>query len=233
MKPTIISILGLVLLSAASARYGVADDKAPKEFYPKDYSNRVGDSQAGADGIVAAPTETPASEIAPEAETTEPAPSAGAEGTPTPTPTKALITPVPGQPYKVNYIGAVLNSLDFAHFEAALNEVVDVVTKYDLAYGKFYTVGDFKSVPKVQTTVFKIISRGGEVLVKGAAPDKYPVRLSPSWIIGTPDGEFLLEATGPLDDNFNSSGQFVDRLAKLEVTPTPDATAPNEVELEN
>ena len=207
-------LLALLFVLFACFEITAADDRIPKEFYPKRYSERVGDGQEIPDIAVPTPTETPQTNPSHSQDTVD-------QETPTPSPTKPLMTPIPGQPYKVNYIGAILNSLDFAHFEASLNEVTTVVTKYDLAYGKIYTIGDFKSVPKVQQLVFKIVTRGGEVLVRGSAPDKYPVRLSPSWIIGTPDGEFLLEATGALDDNFNSSGEFVDRLAKLELTPTP------------
>lgn len=114
---------------------------------------------------------------------------------------------------KVTRVGAILNTLSVDHFREKLNELVEVLDKYDLDGGIIYTLGNIHNLSKVEE-VSLVVVRGAIVEAVEELPEKYEqVTLSPTWILETAEGDILLEAVGPLGNHLNSKGEFIDRRA--------------------
>jgi hypothetical protein len=120
----------------------------------------------------------------------------------------------------VQAVGAILNSIDSAHYLKSLEQLTELAISRDLNIGTVYALGDLK-VASENPYVGKIIARGGIVHIVSNVPKGYPVSLSPTWIVKTAEGEVLLEAVGTLDKYFNKRGEFLDREKR---SPLPAGT---------
>lgn len=120
----------------------------------------------------------------------------------------------------VQSVGAILNSLDSAHYLKSLEQLTELAISRDMSIGKIYALGDLK-VASENPYVGKIIARGGIIHIVSNVPKGYAVSLSPTWIVKTAEGEVLLEAVGALDKYFNQRGEFLDRERR---NPLPAGT---------
>lgn len=128
--------------------------------------------------------------------------------------------------HKVLAIGGILNALDKEHFQAKARELLDVVERHDLDVGFIWAIGSFDNLTTVPE-MLNLVARNGVVELAEAPPEKYAsVKLSPTWIVRTPDGDIVLEGTGPLAQHLNVRGEFVQKgSAEAVVTPTTTAEA--------
>ena len=135
-------------------------------------------------------------------------------------------TPTPSnyKTYKVVALSAIVSTMDAQHLESVLGELKDVAVKYDYPIHNIWAPGDLRALEAAQAKFLPIIARGATVSFSNV-PKRYQATLSPTWIIETTEGEFVMEATGPLAENFDELGQFVDIPRKVtEITPIPTPT---------
>jgi len=147
-----------------------------------------------------------------------------ADATPTPD-TEQKIPPIP-----VHSIAAIFSSASKEHLIACFKELTDVAIETDRLIDQVYTIGDMRNLDAARPYLLKMIGRNGQVQVSDELPKKYrEVKMSPTYILKTEKGEIILEAAGPLIDNFNNKGEFVDKHSPSErfftPVPTPSPTA--------
>jgi len=123
--------------------------------------------------------------------------------------------------YKVISVGGILNALDKVHFQEKARELLEVVERHDLDVGFIWAVGSFDNLTTVPE-MMSLVARNGVGELAERTTEKYAtVKISPTWILRTPDGDIVLEGTGPLAQHFNVRGEFVRKgSAEAVVTPT-------------
>jgi hypothetical protein len=136
--------------------------------------------------------------------------------------------------HKVLSVGGVINAVDKAHFDEKLKELLEVVDRYDLNVGFIWAIGSVQNIMNSPNALF-LVARQGVIEAAEEAPDHYNIKRSPTWVLRTPKGEILLEATGPLAAHFNMKGEFVEkpnemRVAREEDVPQPSPGAATEGE---
>ena len=99
---------------------------------------------------------------------------------------------------------------------ASVKELSDTAVKHDLGIGEIFAIGNVTTAFDTSQDLLRVFARGGAISIRSTVPEKYKVKKSPSWILYTREGEILLEATGPLANNFNQKGEFIDKNAHLE-----------------
>lgn len=109
---------------------------------------------------------------------------------------------------QVTSIGAVINGEDYTHAESALIQLREVSDKFRIPLDVVFYIGGINYLVKSKST-FPIIERGANVKVRDKPPTEFPVKLSPTWLLHTAKGIYMLEGTGPLDKSINQRGRFV------------------------
>ena len=195
MDRIISAVLILTSLFVGTLAFSQDNTTAPKKFYEKGYVTkplvRPGENRGSTESASAKhPADASNSQASPEPEIELP----------------------PTLP--VQSISAVINGIDHDHFEKCLTELVQVLTKYDLRFGHLYSFSDPRIIGELMqqkpSKLFNLIARGGEINLI-SAPMRYNTTTSPTWILETEKGEIVLEATGPLANNFNSKGEYIDK----------------------
>ncbi len=135
---------------------------------------------------------------------------------------------------KVKSIGMILNFADIEHGRQKLEETYDVAKRYNIPLGKFYVLLDANNYMETNRDTMALLARGADVKFKDRLPNRYKkVRLSPTWLIQTEVGEYILEAPPSLGRFFNGKGEFLeprveqsdDDLSEEAVdTPSPSAS---------
>jgi len=110
----------------------------------------------------------------------------------------------------VQSIGAILNGLDKAHYETQLTILFEVAERYDFNLGPIYAIGASSHKDDLGR-YFPLILRGAKIEYPTEPPEEYDVSMSPTWLINTKKGQYVLEATGTLDRYFNSRGHFIEK----------------------
>ena len=131
--------------------------------------------------------------------------------------------------HKVLSIGGVINAVDKTHFDAKLKELLEVVERYDLDVGFIWAIGSVQNLMSSPEALY-LVARQGIVEAAEAAPEHYKIKMSPTWVLRTPEGEILLEATGPLAGHFNMKGEFVEKPNEMRVSRDVAAPALKPVE---
>lgn len=198
--------------------------QTPKDFFDQDFVNRGQSSRSPAVADERPPL-VKSREAAPASQPTQAAESQTAAPLGPVKPAVAGNYPA----YKVKWLGAVLNSLDTPHFQAGLDELVRAAIAHDFMLHEVYAIGRVPEQAAIDRLLPKLAIRGGALKIKAAAPPEYKVSRSPAWLIGTDSGMFILEATGALEDCFNSKHEFVDKFALrreliVPLEPTPVAS---------
>lgn len=147
----------------------------------------------------------------------------GAEPTPTPAPPVEGALTAGDRVLDVLSVGAILNAMDKAHYHEKLSELSDTLVRHDFDAGPIYALGSY-TIALESSELIPLVVRGATVSVLDVPPSPYhEVRTSPTWIVRTKEGDFLLEATGPLRKHFTQRGQFIDR--QLDTGPAMRAGA--------
>ena len=131
--------------------------------------------------------------------------------------------------HRVLSIGGVINAVDKTHFDAKLKELLEVVERYDLDVGFIWAIGSVQNLMSSPEALY-LVARQGIVEAAEAAPEHYKIKMSPTWVLRTPEGEILLEATGPLAAHFNMKGEFVEKPNEMRVSRDVAAPALKPVE---
>lgn len=126
-----------------------------------------------------------------------------------------------GSGLEVQSVSLIVNALDEKHFKQSVKELTDLAGATGVHAKTVYAVGNLDSLlpksftlaglalnPKEQPALLLGLYGGNLALVE-EPPRQYPVQRSPSWIITTAQGEYILEAVGPLHNYFNKKGQLV------------------------
>ncbi len=130
-----------------------------------------------------------------------------AEGQASPqTPT---ITPPPGGRYQVSWLGMIINANDQDHFFTEINSFLEFAIEHDYDLGPIYAVGKDFSSPAMNKVTALVDGRGGGLFFSAEPPAEYQVSKSPAWIIGTKDGQYLIEGVTNFQKYFNSSGELI------------------------
>jgi len=192
----------LIVILFILARAVTADERhAPKKFYSKDFPNQQMGEKVN-DELQATHS------VSPPADYSEPA--AVVKGSKDQEYADATDKAGPKEEsVKVFAIGAILNSTEPTHYKDSLQELSEIALKFDLALSEIFTIGDIRHIQLDPGTNMKLLARGGTIGVHSEVPKKYPVKLSPTWIVKTEKGEVLLEAAGPLNKYFNDKGEFL------------------------
>ena len=119
----------------------------------------------------------------------------------------ALPNNTPGIPIK--WIGAVLATQDQQHFQNSVNDLIMNSDKYDLSLGEITLVGPPKGLSGKTDLIMALTVREAGTSFRSKPPEEYKIERSPTWIIGTAEGEILLEGAGPLSRFLNDKGEFV------------------------
>ena len=110
----------------------------------------------------------------------------------------------------IDWVGLIVNGIDEEHYVKTLNELFETVTDRKLGVGHVYTIGGFIK-PDIEKIKLKLMVRGGG-FQQDTLPDKYSKGTqSPTWIVATSDGEYLLEGLGPLKRYISTNGKFIER----------------------
>lgn len=141
--------------------------------------------------------------------------------------TKADV-PVEENGVEVVKIGGYLDARDAKGFEANINDLKDVASKYDLAIGDLYGVGNYGWLFNRPDIVFMITARNGNPRIAHSVPKELNISSSPAWLVTTKHGTIILEGTGKLDDLFNPDGKLV--LSRLSVTKDEKPTSTSQPE---
>jgi len=202
----------LLAVPALAPAYLAAQElPAPKEVFPRDYAIQSG-------GLSEPESKSPTREPKIETPRVESPDSNVATPEAEETPDKQEVA---GQPIPVRAIGAVVNAMDVQHFSDTLQELAEVVIRFDLEVGKIYVIGDLKHFETAKKHLTKLIARGGVLRLGSKPPAELNVTLSPAWILYTDKGRIILEATGQLDRYLNSRGEFVDKRQPAQ-EPAPE-----------
>jgi len=110
----------------------------------------------------------------------------------------------------VNWLGLIVNTQETSNFNLSVSELLLVASQFDLAIGQVYFMGHSQALLKEFKKVGSIVARGGVVKMLETLPEKYQVERSPSWIVSTNKGEFVLDGVLKLNRFFNKKGEFLD-----------------------
>ncbi|MCB0336760.1 MAG: hypothetical protein KDD62_10660 [Bdellovibrionales bacterium] len=122
------------------------------------------------------------------------------------------VTAVTNQLVKVRSIGMILNCMDDRHFLDSVNSFKNTALQHDFPIATVICHGRFglgyKSANK---ELVALIMLGAHVQTRYELPEPYSqLRMSPTWIVETDEGENWLEATGKsFDQYFTPRGQFI------------------------
>ncbi len=192
-----------------------------KPFFERDFAKNPLEEQAtprpertgppaDEDGTEVAGAEPPATDAALQVKERLEALAEGKEAT-QPTDITALT-----KTHKVLSVGGVINALDKDHFQEKMKELLEVVDRYDFDVGFIWAIGSVQNLVNSPEAIF-LVARQAMIEAAEAPPEHYKITMSPTWVIRTPEGEILLEATGPLAANFNTKGEFIERPNEMRV----------------
>lgn len=231
MRSLMFLFLGLSLLCGLVGGAAHAQERNP--FFDRDFARNPldeGGTSGGApskrtpqpkdkDNVVESPSETEESETKAEA-----TPS---EGDSMEAPDLTALT----KTHKVLAIGGIINAVEKNHFEERMRELLEVVDRYDFNVGFVWAIGSVQNIISSKEVLF-LAARQALIEAAEEPPAQYKVKMSPTWIVRTPEGEILLEATGPLVANFNMKGEFIERVSEMRVgTPVVKPTGESPADL--
>ena len=139
----------------------------------------------------------------------------------------------PGVP--VLSIGAVINSLDFTHFYRNLNSLSLLAQKHDFEIGRVYAIGDFQKMLASAKMLGRLMARRGQLDWLPTVPEKFKITKSPTWIVSTADGDFVIEGMPLLESFFNAKGEFVESVLedmRIEADPVAEKAEPEKAVVE-
>ena len=211
--------LGILMgLLATEGAFAQSPDVKPKEFYEPGYVTKTEPKNGGFNQSLG--LKTPPS----PAQNSKSGSNSTGRTLEAPTLTAEPAASPQYKTYKVKAVSAVISSMDKTHFESGLKELIELSQRFDLAIHDVYVPGSIENLGETSPLFFPIVARGGTISFSNI-PRRYQVTLSPTWIIETGEGEIIMEATGPLAENFNDEGDFVDFPRKItEITPVPTST---------
>lgn len=227
--------LGLVILGAIACLPAAAQEKDP--LFDKGYVTDI--LQGKGEEVRATPT--PKAEKDSEEKDTEEAgkadPNAGAtftevgpqDATPTPEPSaeeEIAMSDMDGG-IEISSIGAVLSAKDSGHYKKSLDQLIDVAIDASVRLDTIYSMGTIEEVfvpvaaqMKDDSTGRRYFEIADKIQLSEKVPSPYDtmVKRSPTWIISTPKGKYVLEGLEPLKKYVTKRGKLVrvDEIAEAE-----------------
>ena len=114
----------------------------------------------------------------------------------------------PGIP--IDWIGAIFDTADRENLGTEVDKLVEFADKYEFSLGRMILVG-FTSNPQALTKeIGRLAVRQASMKFRRVPPERYDVKLAPSYIVSTRWGEIVLEGVSSLDRFFNEKGEYVD-----------------------
>jgi len=122
-----------------------------------------------------------------------------------------------GEP--ITALGGILDAQQREHFRTELAKLIGVASDNNIVLGKVYAIGPISSIIDKKTKIpfadrkemFKFAVMEGLLYPSEEIPERYNIKLSPTWIIRTEKGEILLEGIGNLASFINERGEFIDK----------------------
>jgi hypothetical protein len=200
-----------------------AEDSRPADFYkdnfainPFDNNKNAQSTVAGSKGSSTQQNSSKAKQFPGLAEN-NPQPQAGA--------TKSSLEGFDVQ--SVISIGAVINALDKEHLGIYTKKLSDLLVERNIPAGQFYMRHLVGTLPDLQSFM-RLIVYGATPRYISTLPEKYAMlTASPTWIIQTEKGEYLLEGVEALERFITADGGFVEKpiaapaMEEAKPTPTP------------
>ncbi|NDC36988.1 MAG: hypothetical protein EBZ48_02930 [Proteobacteria bacterium] len=115
-----------------------------------------------------------------------------------------------GRGITIERLSLVTNGANEEHALEALTALREVIVDKELALGTVYLVGLNSSI-KLDPLVLMVrrLQFLGAAFAQGLTEPPVPVKLSPTWIVETTQGRYLLEGTMNIDRFLNARGEFV------------------------
>lgn len=114
-------------------------------------------------------------------------------------------------------LGVIVNSLNASHAVAILEDLAKKTKKLGLPASPVILVGTqgsaaviFQQINAHDPTGLTAYELLGSLIFSMNIPEKYPVRSSPSWVVRTTGGEYVLDGVQSLDRYVTSDGRFYD-----------------------
>ncbi len=115
----------------------------------------------------------------------------------------------PSGKHKVSWLGIIINAHDQAHFFTEIGNFLQFAVEHDYDLGPVYAVGKDFSSKEMNKVSAMIDGRGGAIFFSAEIPSEFSVKKSPAWIVGTKEGQYLLEGVTNFQKYFNSSGELI------------------------
>lgn len=116
---------------------------------------------------------------------------------------------------KVHGIGMLLNIKDRKHYQQFARKLLQFSDRYNILISRVYLVGNIEPY-KDDLLTKEMMLRGGRPAAGMVIPKKYKVSKSPSWILDTDEGEYVLDGALELNKFFTAKGEFIDQEAFIE-----------------
>lgn len=124
-------------------------------------------------------------------------------------------------------VGAVLNAFDKEHLGLYTKKLADLLVERNIPAGQLYMRHLAGALPDLQSFM-RLITYGASPRYITALPEKYAMlTASPTWIVQTEKGEYLLEGVEALERFITADGGFVEKpiaapaMEEAKPTPTP------------
>ena len=106
-------------------------------------------------------------------------------------------------------IGVIVDVNDKAHYDEVTSNLIKTLDRSKIFAGTVYTLASFG--PMSTHNYIKLHARGASLLTTDELPQRFQtVKLSPTYILQTKEGEILLEAVSDLDRFINAKGEFLE-----------------------
>jgi len=116
---------------------------------------------------------------------------------------------------KIKYISLIINADKILHTRQNIQRIHSLSKKHNLKIKDVYLIGNYHLGidPQYLTSVFVM---GGKLNLNRKVPKKYgAVSKSPAWILGTKDGDVIIEGINEIERYINNKGEFVEKLYAL------------------
>lgn len=127
---------------------------------------------------------------------------------------------------EISSIGAILSAKDSGHYSKSINQLIDVAIEANVKLDTIYSMGTIEEVfvpiaeqMKVDRSGRRYFEIADKIKLSEHLPEPYDkmVKRSPTWIVSTPQGKYILEGLEPLTKFVSKQGKLVrvDELAPI------------------
>jgi len=119
---------------------------------------------------------------------------------------------------EISSIGAILSAKDGGHYSKSINQLIDVAIEANVKLDTIYSMGTIDEVfvpiaeqMKVDNSGRRYFEIADKIKLSEHLPEPYDkmVKRSPTWIVSTPQGKYILEGLEPLTKFVSKQGKLV------------------------